>query len=177
MNIVGIVGSLRKDSFNKILLNKFGELLESNINFKIIEINNLPLFNEDIENEYIESVELFRKELNQADVIVISSPEYNYSIPGVLKNALDWASRSDVLPFNNKVVAIISSSTGRFGGIRMQSHLRQVLLALNANVLNRPEVMISDIEDKIDESNSVTDERTIRSLQKLVNELTKQNKV
>ena len=173
MKIVGIVGSLRKDSYNKVLINKFAELLPADIDFKITSIGKLPLFNEDIEFNKIDAVESFRKDLNEADIIIISSPEYNYSIPGVLKNALDWASRGEELPFVNKKVAIMSSSNGRFGGIRMQAHLRQVLLSLNANVLNRPEVIINNIDDKVDNLNHITDERTIRSLQRLIDTIIK----
>lgn len=168
MNVVGINGSLRKSSYNKIILNKFEELLPDNFNYIEANINDLPLFNEDIENDNIESVNIFKNILNKADFIFIMSPEYNYSIPGGLKNALDWASRGENLVLNNKKIIIGSVSTGRFGGVRMQRDLKNVLLALNSNVLNQPEFIVSNVESLLT-NNELTDERTIRHLNKIIN--------
>ncbi len=132
----------------------------------------LPLYNEDVrETGYPSSVALLRKQIAVADAVLIATPEYNYSIPGVLKNAIDWVSRAPDQPFDRKPVAIMGASTGRFGTIRSQNHLRQSLLALNAEVLNKPAVMVGGAAGIIDQNGQLTDVSTREHVAKLLEAL------
>lgn len=161
--IVAISGSLRKDSYNTQLLNKIKNLLPSNIEYEIIDISGIPLFNEDVESISLPDIVVqLKNKIMVSDLVIISTPEYNYSISGVLKNSLDWFSRGEVQPFSDKTTVIISASMSRFGGVRAQAHLRQVLLRLDAKVLNKPEIFISNAVE------TINDKRTIIELQKLV---------
>lgn len=149
--IVAISGSLRKESYNTKLLNKLGRLISNEIEYKLLDISTIPLFNEDLEIEDNQSiVKELSNEISSSDIVIISTPEYNYSVSGVLKNALDWLSRGENPPFENKTTIVLSASLSRFGGVRAQSHLRQILLGLGANVLNDPEVFISNADETID---------------------------
>lgn len=166
MKIVGIVGSLREDSYNNKFLKYVLENFGVDISSEILLINKIPLFNEELEDNVPVEVIEFKSKIKEADAVIISSPEYNYSIPGVLKNALDWASR-DENPFNNKKVGIISASLGMLGGARMQYHLRQVLLCMNADVMRKPEIFISNCDTKINEINEI-EKNTKESLNKFI---------
>jgi chromate reductase len=126
-----------------------------------------PLYNADIQNEegFPEPVIAFADAIRSADGIVVVSPEYNFSIPGGLKNALDWVSRVDDQPFANKPVAIQSASPSPLGGGRVQYHLRQLMVFLDALVLNKPEVFVSNVTGKVDEeTGELTDETTKKFL-------------
>jgi chromate reductase len=165
-HFVGISGSLRKASYNTALLQAARSLLPASITFETAEIGSLPLFNPDLDvPELLEHVNKFRETLQRADALVISSPEYNYSIPGVLKNAIDWASRGKDSPLMNKPVAIMGASPGMLGTARMQMHLRQVFLFNNMIPVNRPEVFVSQAKSKFDTAGNLTDESTVRTLQ------------
>jgi chromate reductase len=98
--------------------------------------------------------------IRQADGVIFCSPEYNYSLPGVLKNAIDWLSRLPDQPFKNKPVLIQSASQGVFGGARMQYHLRQVMVFVEALVFNKPEVMVAQAQNKVDQALTLTDQAT-----------------
>jgi chromate reductase len=129
--------------------------------FEIAEIGDIPLYNEDVRTAGLPaSVERFRAQIAAADALLFVSPEYNFSVPGVLKNAIDWASRPPNQPFNEKPVAIMGASGGPLGTARMQYHLRQVLYGLNAYVLNKPEVFIGQAGTKFDEAGNLTDQTT-----------------
>lgn len=161
--IVAISGSLRKESYNTKLLTMLKDLVSNEVEYKILDISSIPLFNEDIEgNEFPNIVNEISNEISSSDIVIISTPEYNYSVSGVLKNALDWLSRGDNPSFENKNIIILSASLSRFGGVRAQSHLRQILLCLGANVLNEPEVFISNVDETID------NDTTLRQLKKIV---------
>ena len=111
----------------------------------------------------------FKEKIRQADALLIATPEYNYSVPGVLKNALDWASRPrQSTPLDGKAVAIMSASTGRFGGARAQYHLRQSFVFLNIHTINRPEVMLSDAANNVDANGKVTNEQTRTLIRQLI---------
>jgi chromate reductase len=114
------------------------------------------------------SVERFRREIAAADALLFVSPEYNFSVPGVLKNAIDWASRPPNQPFNEKPLAIMGASGGPLGTARAQYHLRQVLYGLNAFVLNKPEVFIGQAGTKFDEAGSLMDQTTKEFIGKLL---------
>lgn len=167
MKIIGICGSLREGSYNKIILNYIGDELLKDIDFKIFDIN-YPLYNADINisNDLI----MKQNDIKDADGIIIVTPEYNHSIPGVLKNFLDWVSLSEVKPFDNKKVAIVSASLGSLGGVRCQMDLREVLRCLNAKLIANPEVLIGSVHNKIDE-NGYNDEKGKELLKELVNQL------
>lgn len=170
IKIVGIVGSLREESYNHFSLMALKDFFKENITFEILDIKSIPFFNEDLEENIPEEVVDFKEKIANANAVIIVAPEYNFSIPGVLKNALDWASRPSY-PFDGKVVAIMSASLSVLGGVRMQYHLRQVLLAMNANVLNRPEVFISSCNEKFDNNGKLIDEKTKQVLKKFVDNL------
>lgn len=172
INIIGFTGSLRHNSYNKAALRAAKELLPEDASIEIFDIALIPFFNEDLEEEGIpKSVIAFKNKLSTADAILISTPEYNYSIPPALKNALDWASRGPYFPLSGKPVAIMSASPSMFGGVRVQYHLRQVCVGLNLLVLNKPEVFITKANTKFDMDGKLIDEYTRNSISKLLNVL------
>lgn len=138
ITIIGLCGSTRKHSFNKTLLLTAASYLTSDVKYIEAEIASLPFFNQDLESSLPEHVAQFVDIIRGADGLLISTPEYNYSIPGVLKNALEWASRPSFgFPLNEKPVAIIGASRGMFGPIRSHMHLRDILFECNASPLTR----------------------------------------
>lgn len=151
VKILGLCGSLRRDSYNGALLRTFESQLPDHASFTLGRIDDLPLYNDDIrlEHGFPEPVARLRRQIADANAVVFATPEYNYSIPGPLKNALDWASRAPDQPFAGKPVALMSASTSTLGGARVQYHLRQVLVFLNAHPLNRPEIFLAKADDKI----------------------------
>jgi len=171
IHILGFSGSLRKDSHNSALLRAAIRLLPAGASLEIFDIGPIPLFNQDLESPLPAAVQEFKARLAAADAILIATPEYNHSIPGVLKNALDWASRAP-RPLNHKPGAILSASTGRFGGLRAQQHLRQVLLHENVLLLNRPEVFVGEVASKFDPQGHLVDAATTGQLTELLAALT-----
>jgi len=161
IRILGFAGSLRKGSYNKALLRAAAELAPSDVELVIFDISGIPPFNEDLENDPHERVREFKAAIRAADAILIATPEYNYSIPGVLKNAIDSASRPyGDNAFDDKPVAIMGASIGTLGTGRAQYHLRQCCVFLNMRPLNHPEVMVSFAQQKIDDQGRVSDEET-----------------
>lgn len=141
--VLGISGSLRTRSYNTALLHTIGELLPDSWTMDVVTPVGLPLYNEEIQKDGWPSAVLsLVDQIRQADIVVVATPEYNYSIPGGLKNAIDWVSRVPDQPFRNKVVGIVGAASGRMGTIRAQMHLRQCFQFLEAKVLSRPEVLI-----------------------------------
>ena len=128
LKVLGFAGSLRAGSYNKALLRAAENFIPEDANLEIFDIDGIPPFNQDIENDMPNKVKDFKSKIREADAILIATPEYNYSVPGVLKNAIDWASRPyGDNPFDGKPVAIMSASIGMLGGARAQYHLRQSL--------------------------------------------------
>lgn len=170
IKLLGIPGSLRKESYNKKLLTEISKLLPGNINLELFELKDIPLYNEDLENEMSpESVKYFKEKIAISDGLLIATPEYNYSLPGVLKNAIDWASRPPAKsPLSKKPLCIIGASTGISGTMRAQLHLRQVAVATNMYDMKKPEIIIQKVRDKFDSNGNLTDEHTIASLQKFI---------
>lgn len=159
--LLGFAGSLRKDSFNRFLLNAAVELMPSDAVLKVFELDGIPLFNQDREDPLPEPVARFKEEIRAADGILICTPEYNYSVPGVLKNAIDWASRPyGDNAFSGKPVGIMGASIGALGTARAQYHLRQCFVFLNAYAMNQPEIMVPVAQEKFDASGKLTDEKT-----------------
>ncbi len=160
-SILAFAGSLRKDSYNKALVRAATELAPKNVSIEVFDLEGIPPFNNDNINNPPEKVVTFKEKIRNADALLIASPEYNYSIPGVLKNAVDWASRPfQGNPLEDKPVAIMSASTGRLGGARAQYHLRQTFVFLNMHPLNRPEIMVSQAADNFDADGRLTNEQT-----------------
>ncbi len=169
VKILGMTGSLRRGSYNMAALKAAQKLLPEGARMEIADLSAIPFFNEDEEAKGIPAAaEEFRRSVKEADALLISTPEYNYSIPPVLKNALDWASRGDDAPTRDKPLAIMSASPGMLGGARVQYQLRQMCVALDARVLNKPEVFISGAHQKFDDRGNLTDERTRRAISKLL---------
>ena len=169
LSIVGISGSLRSGSFNTSLLRYVSTILPENVQYTELSIADIPLYNADIQAEgYPEAVAAFRDGIAAADGILIVSPEYNYTIPGSLKNAIDWASRPPAPSFSGKPVGLLSASTGIFGGVRGQAQLRYIMFAVNAIVMNRPEIYVASAAQKFDADGILTDQTTKDLLAKYV---------
>lgn len=172
IKILGFSGSLRRKSYNTAALRAAKELLPEGATLEIADLSAIPFFNEDLEAESIPQPVLdFNKKVAAADALLIATPEYNYSIPPVLKNALDWASRGSEKPLDGKPLAIMSASPGMFGGARAQYHLRQVCVVLNLQPLNKPEVFIMNADKKFDSKGNVTDEYTNNAITRLLQAL------
>ncbi len=155
-------GSLRKGSFNTMLLNAAVDLMPEGAKIEIVEIRDLPLFDADLESNMPQVVLDLKAKIKAADGILFVSPEYNYSIPGGLKNAIDWVSRPyGDNSFEGKPAAIMSASSGMLGGARMQYHLRQTFVFLNMHAFNRPEIMVPFANTKFDERGTLIDQPTI----------------
>jgi chromate reductase len=148
--ILGFAGSLRKASYNRSLLRAALELLPANVELEIFDLEDIPPYNQDLDSQPPARVIEFKAKIRTADALLIVTPEYNYSIPGVLKNAIDWASRPHGdNSFDDKPVAFMGASMGMIGTARAQYHLRQSSVFLNMHPLNRPEVMVPFAQDRI----------------------------
>jgi chromate reductase len=161
IKVLGIAGSLRERSFNRMALRAAQALAPEGISVESLDIAGVPLYNDDVRAQgYPPKVQALREAIAAADALLIATPEYNFSIPGVLKNAIDWASRPPDQPFAGKPVAIMGASPGRVGTARAQYHLRQMLVFLDAHALNKPEVLIGGAGQVFDEAGNLTDEAT-----------------
>ena len=151
LRILGIAGSLRKGSFNRAALRVAQQIMPEGAVLDAFELDDIPPFNQDKEQPLPEPVQRLKAAVQAADAILFVTPEYNYSMPGVLKNAIDWGSRPPGQSvWGGKPCAIMGASPGMFGSARAQYHLRQVCTALNLLPLNQPEVMIAAAADKFD---------------------------
>lgn len=161
IRILGIAGSLRKESFNRGALRAAQELAPEGVEIEIFDLDGIPGFNQDQEREPPAIVAEFKKKIREADAILFSTPEYNYSIPGVLKNAIDWASRPyGDSAWDGKPAAIMGASGGNIATARAQYDLRKSMVFLNMFPINKPEVMIGGSGDKFDAEGNLTDETT-----------------
>ena len=159
VDVLGISGSLRKGSYNSAALRAAADLAPQGVRITVGSIAGIPLYDEDLRQASTpEPVKALAAAVGEADAVLIATPEYNYSVPGVLKNAIDWLSRLDPQPFADKPVAIMGASMGRLGTARAQYHLRQVFVTLDAMVLNKPEVMIPAAHTLVDDEGRLTDE-------------------
>jgi chromate reductase, NAD(P)H dehydrogenase (quinone) len=163
--IAAICGSLRQASYNRMALKAAIELAPAELKIEIVEIRDVPLFDGDVfAKGFPASVTALREKIRAADGILFAAPEYNYSMTGVLKNAIDWASRGTDQPFNEKPVAIVSATQGPLGGARSQYDLRKVMLFVNALTLIKPEIFIGTAQNKFDANGKLTDEPTRKIL-------------
>ncbi|AWO00801.1 NAD(P)H-dependent oxidoreductase [Chitinophaga alhagiae] len=160
VHIVGLTGSLRKGSYNTSLLKTAMELLPEGVTAEIADFSNVPLYNADLDvGTRPEPVRAFREVLAGAQAILIVSPEYNYSIPGGLKNAIDWASRGTDAPLLHKPVALMGATQGLWGTVRMQLAFKPVFQFLDMKQVLKPEVMIAQAQGKFDAEGRLTDEK------------------
>ncbi|WP_066959306.1 NADPH-dependent FMN reductase [Microbulbifer sp. Q7] len=167
--ILAISGSLRGSSFNSAALKTAADIAGESAKFTFADLAGIPLYDQDLRDEGVpEAVERLQQQVLEADAILFSTPEYNYSISGVLKNTIDWLSRVDPQPFADKPVAVMSASMSAFGGARAQYDLRRVMIYLNAHFVNKPEVMISFAHKKFDDSGILNDDDTRQHIGKLV---------
>ncbi|MEP7353072.1 MAG: NAD(P)H-dependent oxidoreductase, partial [Acidobacteriota bacterium] len=163
----GIAGSLRQKSYNHGALRAAQQLVPDGVRLDIFDLNGIPVYNQDLDGTPPTRVTEFKAAIRAADAILIATPEYNYSIPGVLKNAIDWASR----PYGDnawagKAVAVMGATVGTLGTARAQYHLRQTFVFLDMYALNQPEVMIAGASQKFDADSNLTDEVTRGFIQK-----------
>ena len=169
IKILAFAGSLRKGSYNKALVRAAVELAPENAVMEVFDLEGIPPYNQDLENNPPQRVIEFKAKIREADALLIATPEYNYSVSGALKNAIDWASRPRAdTPLEGKPVAIMSASIGRLGGARAQYHLRQSFVFLNMHPINRPEVMLPSAQDNVDANGRVTNEQTRQLIRQLI---------
>lgn len=169
INVLAFAGSLRKASWNRGLLRAAQQEAPSDMKIEIFDISEVPLYNEDVRQQgFPPVVDAFRERIRRADALLIATPEYNYSIPGVLKNAIDWASRPPGQPFQGKPIALMGASAGMAGTTRAQHHLRQSFVYLDGRLLTRPEVLIPAAAPKFDEDGNLTDGGSREQIAELV---------
>jgi len=163
IRFVGISGSLRQASYNTKLLREAARLVPDGVTMEILSIDDIPLYNEDLDvpqvSERPAPVQYLRGRIGSADGLVIASPEYNYGIPGGLKNAIDWLSRGDDSPLKEKPIALIGASLSMMGTVRMQIDFLSIFLYLNMRPVYQPEVFIADAQKKFDEEGSLLDDK------------------
>jgi len=169
VRILGICGSLRKASYNRFALRAARELAPPDVTLEEAFLHGLPGFDQDREQSPPPEVVELKSRVRAADAILFVTPEYNYSVPGVLKNAIDWASRPyGDSAWQGKPVAVMGASIGAFGTARAQAHLRQSFVFLDMPVLQQPEVLIANAADRFDADGRLTDEGTRRRVASLV---------
>jgi chromate reductase len=178
IKILGFAGSLRQNSFNRALLKACLDLLPPDTALEIFDLEGIPLFNQDFEASPPPKVAEFKQKIKAADAILIVTPEYNYSVPGVLKNAIDWASRPyGENSLQGKNVGIMSASTGMLGGARAQYHLRQSFVTLDMYAVNKPEVFVTFAAQKFDAEGKLADEKTREAVKALLKTLVEKTRV
>jgi len=169
IRILGIAGSLRKGSYNRSALKAAQELLPDGAELELIDLHGIPMFNQDDELSMPPVVLEFKRLILAADAILFATPEYNYSISGALKNAIDWASRPyGKSAWSGKPAAIMGASSGSLGTARAQYHLRQILVAQDMPVVNQPEVMIGNAAQRFDDKGQLGDEPTRKLIRALL---------
>jgi len=170
ITFAGISGSLRKDSYNTKLLKNLAELLPVGVKMEVLSIADIPLYNADLDvpsaKERPKAVTIFRDKLANAKGIVIVSPEYNYSIPGGLKNAIDWASRGEDSPLIRKPVAVMGATPGNWGTVRMQLAFHAVFQFLDMRPVLKPEILVAQAKDKFDSHGFLKDEKAKELIRK-----------
>jgi chromate reductase len=172
VRVLGIAGSLRVGSCNRAALRTATELLPEGATLDIFELDGIPGFNQDEEQNPPAKVAELKRRVRESDAILIVTPEYNYSVPGVLKNAIDWASRPyGDSAWDGKPVAIMGASIGSIGTARAQYHLRQSFVFLNMYPINQPEVMIGNASQRFDAAGNLIDEATKEHIRHLLKNL------
>lgn len=172
IRVLGFAGSLRKNSYNRAALRAAQGVMPEGATLEIYDLATIPLYNDDIrEKGYPPEVQDFRDKIAAADAIVMVTPEYNYSISGILKNAIDWASRPPGPPLTQKPCAIMGATMGLWGTVKAQHHLRQCCVFLDLWPINKPEVLIAQAQNKFDAAGNLTDEATKKVIAELMTNL------
>lgn len=166
IHILAIVGSLRANSYNRALVNAAREMLPDGVTLELFDLAPIPMFNQDVEEQGLpEPVQQLHDRIRAADALLFATPEYNHQVPGVLKNAIDWASRpTGAAPIVGKPASIIGATTSVGGTARAQSGLRQSFVPLDMPVVNRPEVRVGLVQNKVDAEGNINDAETLRFL-------------
>jgi chromate reductase len=169
LKVLGVCGSLRKASLSMAALRACKELMPAGMSLTIAQIGDIPMYNQDVFDAGIpQPVKRFYDEIAAADGVLIATPEYTFSLPAPLKNAIDWVSKMPKQPFDNKPIAVFSASQGPLGGARVQYDVRKILVQLWGLVLPRPEVFIGTAQTKFDKDGRLTDEATRKFLTDLL---------
>ena len=169
LKILGIPGSLRQGSFNRLALKAAQSLLPTGARLDLFELDGIPPYNQDLDKQPPARVGELKAQVRAADAILFATPEYNYSIPGVLKNAIDWASRPyGDSAWQGKPVAVMGASVGTLGSARAQYHLRQCFVFLNMYAVNQPEVLIANAAQRFNERGELTDDTSRELIRKLL---------
>jgi len=172
VRILGIAGSLRQRSYNRAALRAAGQLVPEGAVLETFDLDGIPLYNQDLNDAPPERVQELKARVRTADAVLFVTPEYNFSIPGVLKNAIDWVSRANgENAWAGKPVAVMGASTGLMGTSRAQYHLRQVFVFLDMHPVNKPEVMIAKAAEKFDAELNLTDPQARDLVAKLLHSL------
>ncbi len=174
MDVLGFAGSLRRGSYNRALLRAAVELVPAGMAIEVFDLAPIPLYNADLDEDAARPavVEDFKRRIRQADALLISTPEYNYSTSGVLKNAIDWASRpAQGSPLDGKPVALMGASGGDSGTARGQLALRHSFVFTNTFALNKPEVLVRRAQTRFDGDLRLTDEGTRKFVRELLEAL------
>lgn len=173
-HFVAISGSIRKGSYNTLVLKTLQKIAPKHITIEQLSIKEVPFYNFDLhEKKFPAHVEKLNDAVKKADAVIFVSPEYNYSVPGVLKNTIDILSRSPKKSFDMKAVGIMGASTGVLGTARAQYHLRQTMVFLNAYAMTQPEIMIGKVNEKFDANNQLADAETKKKLLEFLDALAK----
>lgn len=172
VKVLALSGSLRKGSFNTLAIHAAKELAPPGMAIELYDLAPMPMYNDDVRVAgYPPVVQAFRSAIAASDAILFASPEYNYSVSGVLKNAIDWASRAPNMPFDGKTAAIIGASGGALGTARSQRDLRWIMSGLNVYVVNLPHVYIGGAAQKFDAAGKLTDQPTRDFVKQLLENL------
>jgi chromate reductase len=172
VHILGIAGSLRRESYNRAALRAAAQLVPQDATLDVFELDGIPGFNQDEEQNPPARVVELKRRIREADAVLFVTPEYNYSVPGVLKNAIDWASRPyGDSAWSGKPAAIMGASIGAIGTARAQYHLRQIMVFLNMFPINQPEVMIGHAAERFDKDGNLADEPTKEFIRQLLKNL------
>ena len=173
LTVLAFAGSLRQGSYNQALLRAAQEVAPENMRIETFDLTPIPLYNYDIEQQGDpEPVQKFKDAIRRADALLIATPEYQHGIPGVLKNALDWASRPPRRsPLQGKPAAIMGATPGMTGTARAQAQLRQTLVYSNTYAVLMPEVLVANAKEKFDEGLRLTDEGTRKFMRQLLDNL------
>jgi chromate reductase len=172
IKLLGISGSLRAQSYNSGALSVVGSVLPEDMEFDVASLSDLPFYNADVEQRgFPAAVESFRRSVAAADALIFAVPEYNFSVPGALKNALEWLSRPPNPPTNGKPCAMFGASVSPLGTARGQFHFRHICVSLNMIAVNAPHVDITNAKTKFDAQGRLTDQASIDLMRQLVGEL------
>lgn len=174
IRVLAFAGSLREDSYNRALIDAAVEVAPENMQIEFFDIQPVPAYNADLDNEddRPEAVRHLKDAIAGADALLFATPEYNYGIPGVLKNAIDWASRPmGSTPMAGKVAAVMGATTGMWGTVRAQEDLRDILRAVNVYTVLKPEVLIANAREAFDDDLRLADEAARGFLSQLLDNL------